>query len=91
MITNTFAFSTNNLAEYTDESKIYPNPSNGSATVFMSSEVKKLEVINSNGQVILTKNLSGENYIKLESIASGVYLCNLISDNDIEILKLVVE
>jgi hypothetical protein len=90
--TNTYAsVSTSSLIEYENQSKVYPNPSNGSATIVISSEVKNVEVINSNGQVVFNQNVSGQNSIQLESLSSGVYLCNLISDNDIETLKLVVE
>lgn len=89
--TNTYAFSTSNLVEYENESKIYPNPSNGYITLLIGSNVKSLEIINSNGQIISNEYLTGKNTIIIDFLTTGVYLFKLTSLDSVESLKVVVE
>lgn len=89
--TNTYAsVSTSSLNEYENVSKVYPNPSNGSAKLLVESNVKLVEVVDSNGQIVSNLEYFGKS-IELNYLKSGVYFCKLTSDYDTETIKFVVE
>tara|TARA_B110000090_G_C13356688_1_gene436935 strand:- start:121 stop:1713 length:1593 start_codon:yes stop_codon:yes gene_type:complete len=87
-----------------NEVKLYPNPSKGS--VFLEFGITKdnssvtIEIINLNGQVLLTKKISNlakknnhkiqlnENHITLES---GIYFVNIYSDEFSKMFKLIIK
>jgi len=78
--------------------RIYPNPNNGMFSLSYYSEKNqslKIELINTIGQVIYSKQLtvtSGANILsmQLESAASGVYFIRIQSDNTSSQHKLLI-
>lgn len=84
-----------NLASLTENNnfntQVYPNPSEGSAKVTWSNnDVELIQVINENGQIVLSETVKFANELNLENLNSGVYFIQLHSLNQKNNLKLVV-
>lgn len=90
---NTYVYnSTNNVVQLTNESsKVYPNPSTGLTKIIINKDVKRLEILNSNSQIVSQQNVIGQSLVSLEITTQGIYLCNLISSNDVETIKIIIE
>jgi thermitase len=69
---------------------ILPNPSNQNFTVTFSNSIKLLQISNSLGQVILTKNVEGLTTQNVEINENGIYYLQLTSDKKIISKKLMV-
>ena len=66
--------STNGLSdENTLSFKMYPNPSNGDATINWTGAAAELGVIDQNGKVINVLNVQGMNSIELTNLNKGLY------------------
>ena len=73
--------------------EIYPNPSNGNFYISKNNmEVNTVEIYNVSGQIIYSSIISTKNNeIKLNNIAPGMYLINIISNETIITKKLMVK
>jgi hypothetical protein len=70
---------------------IYPNPTSGSVTV-KTLESAAFELLTIQGQVLLTKEVSGTSTISLETIPQGIFIYKIADSNgNIKTGKLVVE
>ncbi|MCB8995112.1 MAG: T9SS type A sorting domain-containing protein [Bacteroidales bacterium] len=72
----------------TSEVNVYPNPNNGQFTLDVPAknfQNAKFEVINSQGKVVYKNKLDNQNRrsIDLSSMASGIYVIRLYSENSI--------
>lgn len=70
----------NGLKENNLENNIYlfPNPTRGLMSIKSNSEIKKVEVINIAGQILLTENAKGNSHqLNLESLAKGIYFVKI--------------
>ncbi len=77
------------------ESSVFPNPTNGIFTVFISKPeaVTSIDVYNALGERVISKsNLGLSNYAKLnlQDLQSGIYLVKLKDENNlVDVLKLI--
>lgn len=73
---------------------IYPNPTNNFAKIDLNKEYKhiRIELMTLNGQVIWKKLFDNTSQIELHfmDIQAGLYLLNVIAENDKRLLKLLV-
>jgi hypothetical protein len=69
---------------------VYPNPNDGSFTVYISdiSEGSKIEVTDTNGRLVYSAATS-EN-IQLSELPSGFYILTLYSSNEVQTRKIIV-
>lgn len=71
---------------------IFPNPTQGIVTIKSNTEMKKVEVLNITGQIILSENVKGNSHqLNLESF-EGIYFVKIYSANgNVEIKKVVTK
>jgi hypothetical protein len=71
---------------------VFPNPSNGNATIrWEKEEFKSIQLINQNGQIVFEQNVFFTNQIHVEQLNTGIYLINFIDDtNHFHTEKLIV-
>jgi len=74
---------------------LYPNPVNGNSTISIELEGNlnsgTIELVNSNGQVLITKEiLHSKESLKLNSIPSGLYIVKINSNNKVSTTKLLI-
>jgi len=69
---------------------IFPNPSNGNFTISTTPEIKQIQIYNSVGQLIQTKNTEGLVNLNFNIEANGFYIINLITDKQSITKKLIV-
>jgi hypothetical protein len=69
------------------KSKLYPNPTSGKLTI-NDAGVKKIEVLNLSGALLLTKENSSE--LNLTGYAKGIYLVKIYTDKGISVEKVIV-
>jgi uncharacterized protein (TIGR02145 family) len=73
---------------------IYPNPSNGLINIAFAESIKdsRIDVINSFGQVVLTKKLNTSNStIDLSKLAKGMYFIRVQSGSGVVVRKVIIE
>lgn len=71
---------------------MYPNPADSSLHVTTKAENSKFSIYSITGKIILTKDLhQNNNIIDVSSLASGLYITSLISDNQIDTKKLIIK
>jgi len=71
---------------------VYPNPAENSITLEGLDYVQSLQVVNLNGQVVLTQQLGGEVStagIDISGLASGIYVVKLVGANTSSIVKFI--
>ncbi len=84
-------------ADITESSNynIYPNPTQNNVTVESNdSSIKRLELVDVTGKLLIAKEVNGEKVIQLNTteLEIGIYLLKIISDNsDIQTVKIVKE
>ena len=70
----------------------YPNPVSDVLTISAAAEIKSVEVYNTLGQLILTKNTQGkEAIINIQGLQSGVYMVKAIGESGMQLLKIIKE
>jgi len=63
--------------------KIYPNPTQSNATIsWGGNNVTSLMIVNVNGQVVSNEDVSMTNTYGINNLSSGVYMINLITNNN---------
>ena len=68
---------------------VYPNPSNGVFNV-QGQDVRKVEVFNAFGQVVVSEEISNDNLqIDLSRYADGCYMLRVVTDNGITNSQLI--
>jgi len=69
---------------------VYPNPTIGDITI-EGAGVKKIEVINASGKLIMTKEVKGgeKNQINIENQARGIYFIKIISTEGTSVKKII--
>ena len=83
---STAGFDFNNKNEFS----VYPNPSNGNATVKWDGAADELFIFNNAGQLIQNINVENSTAYNLSNLHSGLYQIVLIQENQKMNLKLVV-
>lgn len=99
VITNTVVTQVLNFSGVTEnipstQKFLYPNPANELLIVGAnkSNELQQLLIFNMEGMLIKSINLNeGVNYISINELSSGMYLCKFKSEKEIKFQKLVVQ
>ncbi len=84
------------VEQYSSNSNIniYPNPVNKGGELYISNlqEIKQVKLINQHGQVITSKNMnSGQtNFVIPSNINTGIYILELVKENNIFFKKIVI-
>jgi hypothetical protein len=72
--------------------KLFPNPSNGDATVsWNASEVDAVALVNAAGQKVAQEDVTGMTQVQFNNIESGMYIVQLIAGDNIQTKKLIVK
>jgi hypothetical protein len=62
---------------------IYPNPTKNEIFISSGIQIKSISVVNSIGQTIINKNVNSQSTaINVESLAKGMYIISVTSDNN---------
>ncbi|MBL7919575.1 MAG: T9SS type A sorting domain-containing protein [Bacteroidia bacterium] len=70
---------------------IFPNPTKGSVTIKSNTEIKKVEILNVTGQLLLTENVKGNSHqLNLETLAKGIYFVKIYNANGEMAMKKLV-
>jgi len=71
---------------------IYPNPNNGIFTLNVKAKNVLVEIMNTQGQVVLTKNNVNTNQqIDLSNNAKGIYFVTVTSNEAVTTQKVIVQ
>ncbi|MBT3612635.1 MAG: T9SS type A sorting domain-containing protein [Flavobacteriales bacterium] len=81
----------NSINEKTSDLLIYPNPANNILTIVSNTvEIENINIYNLNGQLVLNKELNN-NTINVSSLESGIYIVDILSENNSVKRKLIIE
>ncbi|HKC69320.1 MAG TPA: PKD domain-containing protein, partial [Bacteroidia bacterium] len=72
------------------ELALYPNPSNGYFTIQAGAQPQTLQVLDLNGNLVLTQTISGTTVVDASSLTNGVYNLSIISNGKPQNKKLVI-
>ena len=61
--------------------QIYPNPSNGNIHINLNEEKATLSILNTNGKIVLKKELNQSLTLNLSDLNEGLFLINLNGEN----------
>lgn len=75
---------------HTQKIKVYPNPTDGILMTDIPFDNATLNIRDMQGREVLTKNLNKYEQTSLHTLATGIYLCRISSDNYTYNFKLVV-
>jgi hypothetical protein len=68
--------------------KLYPNPAQSNATIsWGGNNITSLMIVNVNGQVVSNDDVSMTNTYGISNLSSGVYMINLITNNNERMTK----
>ena len=68
--------------------KVYPNPAKSNATIsWGGNDVASLMIVDANGQVVSNEDVSMTNTYGINNLSTGVYIINLITNNNERISK----
>ncbi len=71
---------------------IHPNPTKGSFVINVAvADEYQMEILNSSGQKVLSKNISGATFIDLSDHAQGLYFVKLTNGTKVWIEKVVMQ
>ena len=72
---------------------IYPNPSNGNATItWEANAFNKIQIVNQNGQLVIEQTIEFMSQFYAEQLTTGIYFVNLIDEkNTIQSRKMIVQ
>jgi hypothetical protein len=72
-------------------SRVYPNPSSGIVHIEISSNAR-IDILNVSGQIVFSeKKESGSHVLELEGLAAGQYFIRSTTENNIQIMSIVIE
>ena len=75
--------------------KVYPNPASEQLNILLSSEefrINKVNVISIDGKVVISKTVNNNtNSINVSSVQSGVYMLQMILEDDIVYKKVIID
>ncbi|PXX97893.1 hypothetical protein DF185_18165 [Marinifilum breve] len=71
--------------------EIYPNPANKYININMpNSDLTTIRVLNTSGQVLISRKIKGSSKINIENLNNGLYIIHIIGDNYSTTKKLMV-
>lgn len=80
-----------NDVEVKNTIQLYPNPNSGNFTISSKNNILKVEIFNSAGQCIFSKEQVNNNIIDIkvgdQFVSSGIYLCKILSNDNNYIIK----
>ena len=78
-------------SELKENFQVYPNPSKGLMNVDLKETNSLIQVITTNGEVILEKRANGLTSIDLSGEAKGIYVLKIISSGQTSVRKIIIE
>jgi hypothetical protein len=72
-----------------EQANIYPNPNNGNFTI-ETTEKQTIQIIDINGKIVLTQNISGKTNVDAYGLNKGIYNLSIIGVKGITNKKLVI-
>ena len=87
----------NNLSDLEDETlavksiSIYPNPTTGDLTIALGENVANVTITDVIGKVISSQKASGDLFVDVSSYNTGIYLVNIVTENDSYTEKVVLK
>ena len=69
---------------------IYPNPSNGDATINWAGDVNQIIIMDQNGRVVSQIETTGVNQITVNALSSGAYHVRLLNTKGIAATKRLI-
>jgi hypothetical protein len=72
---------------------IYPNPSNGNATItWEANAFNKIQIVNQNGQLVIEQTIEFMSQFYVEQLTTGIYFVHLIDEkNTLQSRKMIVQ
>ncbi len=72
--------------------RVFPNPAHDFINIQSNDEIKKINIYNSNGNLILTKDLDNEFFYRLNvhGISDGVYFMELFNQDNRTMRKIII-
>ena len=70
---------------------VYPNPASVYITIETGSNTAVIELYNGYGQLVLSQDLNASKLMFVGHLAEGVYVCQVIEDDDVSSGKIVIE
>jgi len=84
--------STISIAELDLEYSIYPNPFSNYVTLELDNKIKEYQLIDGFGRVIFRKRVqNSKEYIFKSNLSKGIYVLQLITNNQAVYQKLIIE
>jgi len=81
-----------NIEEESLNYSVYPNPSNGQIIISNSNnESYNVKIINTLGEIIISKTLNGNKSFDLNKYGKGIYLIEMSNNNSIKTQKVIIE
>ena len=75
--------SINSIDNYSDQIKVFPNPSNGSFTVdFDTTDITEIQLTNLLGNIIMKQQTDKQTQIKIDNLKSGIYILTIINKDN---------
>ena len=84
-------FTVSGIEEQTDiQLSVYPNPSQGDATIAWEGKMTELMVFDQNGRLIANNNIEGASSYQIIGLGAGTYLVRLSGTNEITATQRIV-
>ena len=84
-------FTVSGIEEQTDiQLSVYPNPSQGDATIAWEGNMTELMVFDQNGRLIANNNIEGASSYQIIGLGAGTYLVRLSGTNEITATQRIV-
>jgi len=80
------------LFEATNTVEVFPNPNNGNGTItWTNGDIETIQLVTATGQVVQTESTNNSTSFRFEGLTPGVYVANLLSEDEIQSLKFIVQ
>jgi len=75
-----------------NQTRVFPNPATDKISViFSENQLSTIKILNIQGQLIKTIKASGNTTIDISSLAKGIYFLEIMTDNGVEVKKVIKE
>ena len=79
------------ISEFSKDETIFPNPFKDNINLKLNTNYNQLSIYNQLGSLVYQKNINGENEINIttKSFSSGIYIVNLINEDNVKSIKII--
>ena len=86
-----YSYTEANNVESTKTITIYPNPTTGDLTIALGENVANVTITDVIGNVISSQKASGDLFVDMSTYPKGIYLVNVVTENDSYTEKVVLK